>query len=79
MFPVRLADGRPKLDEKKNIVYSPDNGKAFDFEFYYRDGDLVLKRPNYDGETLGVKEYQGEIPLGMPGRRCKTSINKVIF
>ncbi len=70
-FPVLLNDGR--------IACKPDNGKAFDFEFFYKDGQLVVSKENYDIIKLSEETYLNEMPSGLPGFRCKQSFNKIVF
>jgi len=69
-FPVLLNDGR--------IACKPDNGKAFDFEFFYKDGRLVVRKEDYDKEDLN-KVYNNEIASTLPGKRCSSSFNKIMF
>ncbi len=79
MFPQKDANGQVQFMEDGEVVCMADNGLAFDFEFFYKDGDLVVRREPYDLLQLGTKTYLGEAPSGMPGKRCKQSFNKIVF
>ncbi len=78
MFPERDSDGQISFDSKGRINCLPDNGKAFDFEFFYKDGRHVVRKEDYDQEDK-PQTYMNEIASTLPGRRCKESYNKVLF
>ncbi|MFS4416969.1 hypothetical protein [Maribacter sp. 2307ULW6-5] len=81
MFPRLGKDGRAVFLEDGRVACDPDNGKAFDFEFFYKDGRHVVRKQDYDreGERAQGDGYKGEIALSLPGRRCRHSFNKVVF
>lgn len=79
MFPEFDSRGNPKLMSDGSIACKSDDGKAFDFEFFYKDGQLVVPKENYDIIKLSEEMYLNEMPSGMPGYRCRQSFNKIIF
>lgn len=79
MFPEFDSSGNPKLMSDGSIACKSDDGKAFDFEFFYKDGQLVVPKENYDIIKLSEEMYLNEMPSGMPGYRCRQSFNKIIF
>ncbi len=79
MFPQFDSMGKPILMSDGRIACKPDNGRAFDFEFFYKDAYLVVRREDYDQRTEEVQMYKNEEAFAMPGRRCKESFNKVVF
>lgn len=79
MFPEFDSSGNPKLMSDGSIACKSDDGKAFDFEFFYKDGQLVVPKENYDIIKLSEETYLNEMPSGMPGYRCRQSFNKIIF
>lgn len=79
MFPEKNAEGKVLFDSDGRVTCQPDNGKAFDFEFFYKDAYLVVKKENYDQKTEVDQLYKNEEAFSMPGRRCKESFNKVMF
>lgn len=78
MFPEINESGFPVLLNDGQIACKPDNGKAFDFEFFYKDGRLVVRKEDYDKEDLN-KVYNNEIASTLPGKRCSSSFNKIMF
>ncbi len=44
MFPQKDANGTVQFTADGEVVCVADNGLAFDFEFFYKDGDLVVRR-----------------------------------
>lgn len=78
MFTEKDAKGIVQYDSDGRISCQPDNGKAFDFEFFYKDGRHVVRKEDYDKEDK-PQTYKNEIASTLPGRRCKESYNKVIF
>lgn len=78
MFPKKDFNGKLIFDSKGRIASQSDDGKAFDFEFYYKDGLYVVRKEDYDKDEK-VQEYKNEIVSKLPGKRCKESYNKVIF
>tara|TARA_R110002051_G_scaffold64139_2_gene116781 strand:+ start:27257 stop:27997 length:741 start_codon:yes stop_codon:yes gene_type:complete len=79
MFPKFDAAGKPILMNDGRLDALPDNGKAFDFEFFYKDGRHVVRKEDYDKEEVSTQVYKDESVSMMPGRRCWSSFNKVIF
>ncbi|WP_396635402.1 hypothetical protein [Maribacter sp. R77961] len=79
MFPELDANGKPVLMRDGRMACKPDNGKAFDFEFFYKDAYLVVRKEDYDRRTEEAQLYKNEEAFAMPGRRCKESYNKVVF
>lgn len=79
MFPKIDAAGMPVLMSDGRVECIPDNGKAFDFEFFYKDGRHVVRKEDYDKEKISKQIYKDEIVSMMPGRRCWSSFNKIIF
>jgi hypothetical protein len=79
MFPNLNAKGNPILMSDGSVSCAPDDGKAFDFEFFYKDGQFVMPRKNYDNLKLSDETYLNESASGMPGFRCKQSFNKISF
>lgn len=77
MFPEKDASGKVVFMEDGRVASQPDNGKVFDFEFFYKDGRHVVRKEDYDKEK--TQEYLDEIASTLPGRRCKQSFNKIIF
>lgn len=78
MFPKTNSVGNILYDTDGRISCQPDNGKAFDFEFFYKDGRHVVRKKDYDKEEK-PQTYMNEVSLKMPGKRCNASFNKVIF
>ncbi|TVZ16927.1 hypothetical protein [Maribacter sp. MAR_2009_72] len=79
MFPRFDAAGKPILMNDGRLDALPDNGKAFDFEFFYKDGRHVVRKEDYDKEVISDQKYKGEQVFNMPGKRCVQSFNKVVF
>jgi hypothetical protein len=79
MFPQFDIDGKPIVMEDGRLACDPDNGMAFDFEFFYKDGRHVVRKQDYDKENETLQMYKNEIALSLPGRRCWTSFNKIVF
>lgn len=79
MFPKKDANGNVQFDTDGRIVCEPDNGKAFDFEFFYKDGRHVVRKADYDKEKENPQTYRNEEPLTLPGKRCWESYNKIMF
>lgn len=79
MFPEKDNNGNVVFMKDGRIASQPDNGKAFDFEFFYKDGRHIVRKEDYDKEKQTSQMYKNEIALSLPGRRCKTSFNKVLF
>ncbi|MFD0796020.1 hypothetical protein ACFQZJ_00995 [Maribacter chungangensis] len=79
MFPEKDNNGNVVFMKDGRIASQPDNGKAFDFEFFYKDGRHIVRKEDYDKEKQTPQMYKNEIALSLPGRRCKTSFNKVLF
>lgn len=78
MFPEKDANDKLLFDSDGRISCQPDNGKAFDFEFFYKDGRHVVRKEDYDKEKT-PETYMNEIASMLPGRRCKQSFNKIMF
>lgn len=79
MFPKKDTSGNLLFDADGRISCNPDNGKAFDFEFFYKDGRHVVRKADYDKEKDNPQTYMNEVASTLPGRRCFHSFNKVIF
>ncbi|RRQ49890.1 hypothetical protein DZC72_04710 [Maribacter algicola] len=79
MFPIKDANGNIVYGKDGRIDCKPDNGKAFDFEFFYMDGRHVVRKEDYDKEQESELSATNEIAFSLPGRRCNTSFNKVVF
>lgn len=79
MFPQKDANGKVLFDSDGRVSCQPDNGKAFDFEFFYKDGRHVVRREDYDTENEDPQTYMNEVALQLPGKRCNHSFNKIIF
>lgn len=79
MFPEIDVAGKPILLSDGRLACNSDNGKAFDFEFFYKDGRHVIRRENLDEEGDSVQMYKNEIASTLPGKRCRQSFNKIIF
>ncbi|KAA2219122.1 hypothetical protein [Maribacter flavus] len=81
MFPELDKNGNAILMDDGRIACKPDNGKAFDFEFFYKDGTHIVRKANYDKvlDTELKQTNENEIAFGLPGKRCWHSYNKVIF
>lgn len=79
MFPKKDANGKVLFDADGRVSCEPDNGKAFDFEFFYQDGRHVVRKEDYDQEKESPQTYMNEVALQLPGKRCKQSFNKVMF
>lgn len=79
MFPQKDANGNVLFDSDGRVSCEPDNGKAFDFEFFYKDGLHVVRKKDYDREEEKKQTYMNEIVSTMPGYRCKQSFNKILF
>lgn len=78
MFPDKDAKGNVIFMEDGRVASRPDNGKAFDFEFFYKDGRHVVRKEDYDKERQ-EQQYKNEFVSTLPGKRCWHSFNKVIF
>jgi len=78
MFPDKDAKGNIIFMEDCRIASQPDNGKAFDFEFFYKDGRHVVRKEDYDKEKP-QQQYKNEFVSTLPGKRCFHSFNKVMF
>lgn len=79
MFPDKDINGKVVFMKDGRIASQPDNGKAFDFEFFYKDGRHVVRKEDYDNEKENPQTYMNEIVSTLPGRRCRQSFNKVMF
>ena len=79
MFPNKDTNGKVVFMKDGRIAAQPDNGKAFDFEFFYKDGRHVVRKEDYDREKENPETYMNEIASTLPGKRCNTSFNKVMF
>jgi len=79
MFPEFDVDGRPILMSDGRVTCKADNGKAFDFEFFYKDGSHVVRKEAYDLEVVNTQRYKNESISALPSKRCWTSYNKIIF
>lgn len=79
MFPEFDSKGNPILRADGSVKSKSDNGEAFDFEFFYKDGQLVVPKENYDRLQFSKETYLNEKPSSMPGYRCKQSFNKIVF
>lgn len=79
MFPEKDSNGRIVFMKDGRVACQPDNGKAFDFEFFYKDGRHVVRKEDYDKEEETPQMYKNEIALSLPGKRCFHSFNKVMF
>lgn len=79
MFPEKDNNGIVVFMKDGRIACQPDNGKAFDFEFFYKDGRHIVRKEDYDKEKETPEMYKNEIALSLPGRRCFHSYNKVMF
>mgnify|MGYP000347877078 FL=1 len=79
MFPEKDANGKVLFMEDGRIACQPDNGKAFDFEFFYRDGLHVVRKEDYDKEKENPQTFMNEVASTMPGYRCRQSFNKIMF
>lgn len=79
MFPEKDAHGKVLLEADGRVACKPDNGKAFDFEFFYKDGRHVVRKEDYDREKESPQTYLNEIASTLPGKRCWHSFNKVMF
>lgn len=77
MFPEKDTKGRVLFDSDGRVSCQPDNGKAFDFEFFYMDGMHMARKEDYDKER--TEQYKNEFVSTMPGYRCRQSFNKVMF
>lgn len=69
------SNGKPNMLEDGRVDCKPDNGQVFDFEFWYKDGNHVVRKQDYDKEQ---KNYEEEL-FSLPGHRCKESYNRIIF
>lgn len=79
MFPKKDASGKVLFDSDGRVSCEPDNGKAFDFEFFYQDGRHIVRKEDYDKEKEDPQTYMNEVALQLPGKRCRESFNKVMF
>lgn len=79
MFPKKDASGQVLFDSDGRVSCVPDNGKAFDFEFFYQDGRHIVRKEDYDKEKEDPQTYMNEVALQLPGKRCRESFNKVVF
>jgi len=79
MFPEFDNNGKPILMTDGGVACKADNGKAFDFEFFYKDGRHVVKREDYEKEEVSSQTYKDEMAFTMPGKRCWASFNKIVF
>ncbi|GAB5473399.1 MAG: hypothetical protein Mars2KO_14980 [Maribacter sp.] len=79
MFPTKDASGKVLFDSDGRVSCKPDNGKAFDFEFFYKDGRHVVRKEDYDKESEDPQTYMNEVAMQLPGKRCSTSFNKIMF
>lgn len=79
MFPKFDAQGKPVLLSDGSVACTSDDGKAFDFEFFYKDGQFVMPRENYDIKIESEETYLNEKPSTLPGIRCRQSFNKIMF
>lgn len=78
MFPEKDTSGKVLFDSDNRVACKPDNGKAFDFEFFYKDGRHVVRKEDYDKEEK-PQTFMNEVASTLPGRRCRQSFNKVMF
>ncbi|WP_405380765.1 hypothetical protein [Maribacter sp. LLG6340-A2] len=79
MFPKLDDAGKPIVMSDGQLDALPDNGKAFDFEFFYKDGRHIVRKEDYDKEVVSTQMYKNEIASTLPGKRCVQSFNKVVF
>ncbi|TDT46503.1 hypothetical protein CLV90_0556 [Maribacter spongiicola] len=79
MFPKKDSAGNVIFDSDGRVSCEPDNRKAFDFEFFYKDGRHIVRKEDYDQEKENPQTYMNEIASTLPGKRCFHSFNKVMF
>lgn len=79
MFPEFDSNGNPLLLNDGSVACRSNDGKAFDFEFFYKDGRYETRKEDYDKEKLNTQTYKDEEVSTMPGKRCKQSFNKIMF
>jgi hypothetical protein len=78
MFPEKDSNGKVIFMKDGRVDSQPDNGKAFDFEFFYKDGRHIVRKEDYDKEKQ-EQQYKNEFVSTLPGKRCFHSFNKVMF
>lgn len=79
MFPKKDNSGNVLFDTDGRVSCDSNNGKVFDFEFFYVDGKHEVRKADYDKEKENKQTYLNEVFSTLPAGRCRNSFNKVIF